>query len=183
MNPLFLDSVSIKHFHIVFFLSIPEEVPLSSQYFTHAASAGTEVSSADTVMSMNTLSVIAFCFEISFRPLLPVNKKESKQRNSLASVRERTIRPRNSLLSTKLVPTVADRGCRVVRTTDPYGRILGFLDRGKNRVVTIKYHLISSSYCSYPFRLLGTNNSDSWLQSLIFLLEVSKCCKVSIHIF
>jgi hypothetical protein len=32
-------------------------------------------------------------------------------------------------LSTKLVPTFADRGCHVVSGTDPYGRILGFLDR------------------------------------------------------
>jgi hypothetical protein len=32
-------------------------------------------------------------------------------------------------LSAKLVPTFADRGCQVVRVTDPYGRILGFLDR------------------------------------------------------
>jgi hypothetical protein len=29
----------------------------------------------------------------------------------------------------KLVPTSADRGCHVVNVTDPYGRILGFLDR------------------------------------------------------
>jgi hypothetical protein len=27
------------------------------------------------------------------------------------------------------VPTFADRGCDVVSVTDPYGRILGFLDR------------------------------------------------------
>jgi hypothetical protein len=27
------------------------------------------------------------------------------------------------------VPTFEDRGCRVVSVTDPYGRILGFLDR------------------------------------------------------
>jgi hypothetical protein len=32
-------------------------------------------------------------------------------------------------LSAKLVPTSADRGCHVVSVTDPYGRILGFLDR------------------------------------------------------
>jgi hypothetical protein len=32
-------------------------------------------------------------------------------------------------LSAKLVPTFADRGCHVVSMTDPYGRILGFLDR------------------------------------------------------
>jgi hypothetical protein len=31
--------------------------------------------------------------------------------------------------SAKLVPTFADRRCHVVRVTDPYGRILGFLDR------------------------------------------------------
>jgi hypothetical protein len=38
-------------------------------------------------------------------------------------------RPRDHRLSVKLVPTLADRGCHVVRVTDPYGRILGFLDR------------------------------------------------------
>jgi CBS-domain-containing membrane protein len=32
-------------------------------------------------------------------------------------------------LSVKLVPTFADRGCHVVSVADPYGRILGFLDR------------------------------------------------------
>jgi hypothetical protein len=32
-------------------------------------------------------------------------------------------------LSAKLVPTFADIGCHVVRGTDPYGRILGFLER------------------------------------------------------
>jgi hypothetical protein len=32
-------------------------------------------------------------------------------------------------LSAKLVPTFEGRRCHVVRMTDPYGRILGFLDR------------------------------------------------------
>jgi hypothetical protein len=32
-------------------------------------------------------------------------------------------------LSAKLVPTCADRGCYVVSVTEPYGRILGFLNR------------------------------------------------------
>jgi hypothetical protein len=44
-------------------------------------------------------------------------------------VRERTIRPNDRSLSAKWLPTVADRGCHVVSVTDPYGRILGFLDR------------------------------------------------------
>jgi hypothetical protein len=34
-------------------------------------------------------------------------------------------------LSTKWLPTFADRGCRVVSVTDPYCRILGFLDRSR----------------------------------------------------
>jgi hypothetical protein len=34
-------------------------------------------------------------------------------------------------LSAKLVPTFEDRRCRVVTVTDPYGRILGFLDRSR----------------------------------------------------
>jgi hypothetical protein len=38
-------------------------------------------------------------------------------------------RPSDRRLSAKLVPTFADIGCHVVRVTDLYGRILGFLDR------------------------------------------------------
>jgi hypothetical protein len=38
-------------------------------------------------------------------------------------------RPNDRRLSAKLVPTIADRWCRVVSMTDPYARILGFLDR------------------------------------------------------
>jgi hypothetical protein len=34
-------------------------------------------------------------------------------------------------LSANLVPNFADRRCHVVSTTDPYGRILAFLDRGR----------------------------------------------------
>jgi hypothetical protein len=38
-------------------------------------------------------------------------------------------RPNVLRLSTKLVPTVADRGCHMVIVSDPYSRNLGFLDR------------------------------------------------------
>jgi hypothetical protein len=34
-------------------------------------------------------------------------------------------------LLAKIVSTFADRGCHVVSVTDPYGRILGFLDRSR----------------------------------------------------
>jgi hypothetical protein len=35
------------------------------------------------------------------------------------------------LLSAKLVPNFADRGFHMVSTTDPYDRILAFLDRSR----------------------------------------------------
>jgi hypothetical protein len=38
-------------------------------------------------------------------------------------------RPSDRRLWAKLVPTFADRECRVVSAADPHGRILGFLDR------------------------------------------------------
>jgi CBS-domain-containing membrane protein len=40
-------------------------------------------------------------------------------------------RPSDSRLSAKLLPTFADKGCHVVSVMDPYGRILGFLDRSR----------------------------------------------------
>jgi hypothetical protein len=40
-------------------------------------------------------------------------------------------RPSDRRLSAKLVPTFAGRGWHLVRVTDPYGRILGFLDRSR----------------------------------------------------
>jgi hypothetical protein len=38
-------------------------------------------------------------------------------------------RPSNRRLSAKLMPIFADRGCHMVSVTDPYCRIIGFLDR------------------------------------------------------
>jgi hypothetical protein len=40
-------------------------------------------------------------------------------------------RLRERRLLAKLVPTFSDTGCDVVSVTDPYGRILGFLDRSR----------------------------------------------------
>jgi hypothetical protein len=40
-------------------------------------------------------------------------------------------RPSDRRLSPKLVPTFADRGCRVVSAMDPHGRTVSFLDRSR----------------------------------------------------
>jgi hypothetical protein len=51
---------------------------------------------------------------------------ENTKRNSVAWVCERTISTERPL-----VPTFADRECLVVSVTDPYGRILAFIDRSR----------------------------------------------------
>jgi hypothetical protein len=51
--------------------------------------------------------------------------------------------PSDHRLSAKLVPIFADRGCHVVSVTDPYGRILGFLDRSRYFVFQVAPRLYS----------------------------------------
>jgi hypothetical protein len=58
------------------------------------------------------------------------------KKNSMLCVRERTIPTERPPLVGEVMPTFEDRGCHVVSMTDPYGRILGFLDR--NRYFSIK---------------------------------------------
>jgi hypothetical protein len=49
-------------------------------------------------------------------------------------------------MSGKLVPTFADRGCRVVSATDPHGRTLGFLDRSRYYFFPVAPHLYSRGW-------------------------------------
>jgi hypothetical protein len=64
----------------------------------------------------------------------------SSYRSQLSSKRKKTpwsksaselYRQSDRRLSPKLVQTCADRGCHVVSVTDPYGRVLSFLDRSR----------------------------------------------------
>jgi hypothetical protein len=61
--------------------------------------------------------------------VMQINKNKTPWPQSASELH----RPSDRHLSTKLVPTFADRGCRVISVTDPYGRILGFIDRGLSR--------------------------------------------------
>jgi hypothetical protein len=56
-------------------------------------------------------------------------------------------RPSDLCLSAKLVPTFADRGCQVVSVTDPYGSILGFLDRSRYCFFQVAPQLYSQAEC------------------------------------
>jgi hypothetical protein len=71
----------------------------------------------------------------------------------------------NCRLSANLMPTFADRRCHVVSMTDPYGRILHFLDQGllypnnkihyevqsihQNMSVLTKQHWIAFQFCFF----------------------------------
>jgi hypothetical protein len=60
-------------------------------------------------------------------PSLLANKKKTPWSESAREL----YRPGDRHLTMKSLPTFADKGCHVVSVTDPYGRILGFLDRSR----------------------------------------------------
>jgi hypothetical protein len=67
------------------------------------------------------------CYQLLNDLLLYYYKQKSKLRG-LSLRANYTDLSSDRRLSAKLVPTFADRWCHVVSVTDPYGRILGFLD-------------------------------------------------------
>jgi hypothetical protein len=64
----------------------------------------------------------------------------------MAWVHKRTL-PTSDRLSVKLMATFADRGCCVVSTMEPYGRILGFLDQRR---------------FFFPMQLLNCTHEAEW---------------------
>jgi hypothetical protein len=71
------------------------------------------------VKTAETLSVMLF----------PMNSYYWMIQKGVSESAMELYRPSDRRLSAKGLPTFADRGCHVVSVTDPYGRILGFLER------------------------------------------------------
>jgi hypothetical protein len=65
------------------------------------------------------------------RPSLLYDQFLHKKKIQLPESASELYRLSDRRLSAKLVPTLANRGCHVVSVTDPYSRILGFLDRSR----------------------------------------------------
>jgi hypothetical protein len=63
--------------------------------------------------------------------LLNAYLKQGRSMAQINSVASELYLPRDRRLSVKLVPTSAYRECRLVSMTDPYSRILDFLDRSR----------------------------------------------------
>jgi hypothetical protein len=72
-----------------------------------------------------------------------------KKKTPWSESKSELYRPSDRRLSAKWLPTFADRGCHVISVTDPYGRILGFIDK------TGAATLLSSSSSVVLTRLSG----------------------------
>jgi hypothetical protein len=89
--------------------------PVLPGRYVHTAAASSEFS-----------HTLAWCLVGSAGTQLSKNKLRG-----LSPSASELYRPSSHLLSAKLVPTFANRGCRVVSVTDSYGSILVFLDRSR----------------------------------------------------
>jgi hypothetical protein len=75
------------------------------------------------------------------------SEKQQKKQTLWPESASKLYRPSDRRLSAKSVSTFAERGCRVVSTTDPHGCILGFLDRN----------------CYYFFQVASQLHSQGWV--------------------
>jgi hypothetical protein len=69
------------------------------------------------------------------------------------------------------MPTVADRECRVDSTTDPYGDILGFLDR--NRYFGLQTKLKLKHYVPVHWRVVCIVGGASKVRLIVVVID---CC-------
>jgi hypothetical protein len=73
------------------------------------------------------------------------NKKQTSWPESVSEL----YRPSDRRLSVKIVPTFADKGCLMVSVADPYGQILGFLDRNRYFFFQVAPQLYSRGWTSF----------------------------------
>jgi hypothetical protein len=95
------------------------------------------------------------------------NHHQTNRTNSMAWVCERTV-PSDRHLSAKLVQTFADRGCHVGSVTDPYGRILDFLDRSRYYFFQVCPQLYWRGWVDLvpdPLFLRKSSSAGSWTRT------------------
>jgi hypothetical protein len=112
-------------------------------------------------------------FHWIFRHIWPSSNNKNKQTPWPESACE-LYRPSNSRLSAKLVPTFADRGCHMISVTDPFGRIIGFLDRSCYFFFQLAPQLYSRGWVNTipDPRLLGKSGS----QEAIAIISCQNSC-------
>jgi hypothetical protein len=81
------------------------------------------------VLVLIILLFVSLIIFVSYSFSLSLQKQNNKKQTPWSESPSELYRPSDRRLPAKLVPTFAEGGCYVVSVTDPYGRILGFLDR------------------------------------------------------
>jgi hypothetical protein len=99
------------------------------------------------------------CRTLKWKLFMSTVKLYGEKKNLWSLSASELCRPSDRRLSAKLVPTFEDGGCRVVSGTDPYGRILGFLDRSR-------YFFLLSSFSIVLMRLNGPRSRPSTSQKI-----------------
>jgi hypothetical protein len=80
---------------------------------------------------MPTNSMDQVLLKYQKRQSITVMYNKTKEQTPWPEPASELCRPSDGRLSAMLVPTFVDRRCHVVSVMDPYGRILGFLDRSR----------------------------------------------------
>jgi hypothetical protein len=93
-----------------------------------------------------TVRASTACYRVGFTLsfvtyVLPEQTKQTPWHESASE----PYRPSDRRLSAKLVPILADRGCHVVSVTNPYGRILGFINPSRYFFFQVAPQLYSRS--------------------------------------
>jgi hypothetical protein len=83
------------------------------------------------------------------------NNNYNNSNSTVVQCASEQYRPSNRYLSAKLVSTFADRQCHVISVTNPYSRIIGFLDRQEGLGNLKKNSLTSSGLEPTTFRLVA----------------------------
>jgi hypothetical protein len=98
---------------------------------------------------------------LPFLMVLPNSMNYIVKKNSVAWVCELTI-------LTKRPPLVSEVSANVVSVTDPYGRILGFLDRGHYFFFQVAPQLYSQGWVdpiTDPFLLWKSGSTENWTRT------------------
>jgi hypothetical protein len=119
---------------------------------------------------------------------------KKKKTNSMVWVRQQTIPTERPPLVGEWLPTFADKGCHVVSVTDPYVRILDFLDFSVTAftfqviahisgiLCRCNFYLSKWDICTLKFFLL---HREEWLKETICLKNKLPCAKhqaVNMHV-
>jgi hypothetical protein len=92
---------------------------------------GTQGSKLALILEIKIQTTWRIYIVIHRRYIIIIILRNKTKQTPLSESASELYRPSDHRLSGEWFPTFADKGCHVVSMTDPYGRIIGFLDRSR----------------------------------------------------